>query len=70
MFDLRKTKLTSIVPPVAKAHMNFSIKNNSYHGANALANPVIDCNAIAIINGFFRPILYKNTYIDINIEKI
>lgn len=54
---LRKTKLTSIVPPVAIAEMNLNITNNSNHGINALINPVNDCNPIAIIKGFFLPIL-------------
>lgn len=64
---LRKTKLTSIVPPVAIAEMNLNITNNSNHGINALINPVNDCNAIAIIKGFFLPILkIKNRKISIN----
>lgn len=62
---LRKTKLTSIVPPVAIAEMNLNITNNSNHGINAVINPVNDCNPIAIIKGFFLPILkIKNTLIN------
>lgn len=66
---LRKTKLTSIVPPVAIAEMNLNITNNSNHGINAVINPVNDCNPIAIIKGFFLPILkIKNTSINFLIQ--
>lgn len=56
---LRKTKLTSIVPPVATAEINLNITNSSNHGTNAHINPVNDCNPKAIIRGFFLPILKK-----------
>jgi hypothetical protein len=55
--NLRKTKLISIVPPVATAEINLNVRNNSYQGENTVNNPATDCSNIAIIKGIFRPIL-------------
>ena len=50
-----RTKLITMVPPVANAATNLSTKNNPNHGTNPALVPQITLIVTAATNGFRRP---------------